>query len=149
MMRAKLPLVLRKPPGRVGFSLVEVCLAIGIIGTAFIPLLALLSAGFSTMKDSNVDVKASLIAQKLLAAAQMVPFSKLSKLEEKPKYLDYDGNEVEKDRAVFEASVTSSGTNLLGSSNLLRVTVTLTGPAVENRPRIFSSTVAKIDNLGD
>jgi len=118
-------------------------LALGIVGVAFIPLLGLLSVGFKTMKESNVDVRTALIAQRMLAAAQMVPFGTLRATT---KHLDYDGKEVPASEAVFTAAFQPSSNNVLGSSNLKNVTVTLTGPAVENRPRVFASTVA---NLGD
>jgi len=129
---------------RNAFSLVEVVLALGVIVAVFIPLLGLLSGGLAMMKESNVDVKTSLIAQKFLAAAQMVPYAKLAPSQ---KFLDYDGNEVSEANSVFTVNIVPAPTvNLLGSSNLTRVTVTFLGPGVENRPRIFASSVA---NLGD
>jgi len=129
---------------RNAFSLVEVVLALGVIVAVFIPLLGLLSGGLAMMKESNVDVKTSLIAQKFLAAAQMVPYAKLAPTQ---KFLDYDGNEVSEANSVFTVNIVPAPTvNLLGSSNLTRVTVTFLGPGVENRPRIFASSVA---NLGD
>lgn len=139
------PLPIQKPrcPRQKAFSLVEVTLAMGIIGVAFIPLLGLLSVGFTTMKDSNLDVRAALIAQRMLAAAQMVPFGTLSSTN---KYLDYDGKDVQASEAVFTAVLQPSTNNVLGSTNLKNVTVTLTGSALENRPRVFASTVV---NLGD
>jgi len=135
--------VIRKLPRAGGFTLVEVCLALGIIGAAFIPLLGLLSVGFSTMKESNLDVKTSLIAQKILAAAQMVPYGTLSA---STKYLDFDGNEVAAANSVFQAQVAAAPDNLLGSANLKTVTVTLTGSGVQGRPRVFAASVA---NIGD
>ena len=140
-MRSLLPVMTRP---RNAFSLVEVVLALGVIVAVFIPLLGLLSGGLAMMKESNVDVKTSLIAQKFLAAAQMVPYAKLAPSQ---KFLDYDGNEVSEANSVFTVNIVPAPTvNLLGSSNLTRVTVTFLGPGVENRPRIFASSVA---NLGD
>ncbi len=128
---------------RGAFSLVEVVLALGIIGAAFIPLLGLLSVGFLTMKESNLDVKSALIAQKFLAGAQLVPYAELG---DTTHYLDYDGNEVPETDSAYTVQLVSSPDNLLGSASLKKVTLTLTGPAVEHRPRVYSSTVA---NLGD
>lgn len=127
------------------FSLVEVTMAMGIIAVAFIPLLGLLSVGFSTMKASNVDVRTALIAQRMLAAAQMLPYGDLS-TNSTTNYFDYDGKEVPASEAAFTAAFQPSTNNVLGSPNLRNVTVTLTGSAVENRPRIYASTVV---NLGD
>ncbi len=134
-----------RPGSRRAFSLVEVVLALGLISAIFIPLLGMLSVGFSTMKESNVDVKASLIAQKCLASAQMVPFVKL---EASTKYLDYEGTEVPQSEAVFTAVIEPVGvSNLLGSANLKNVKVTLSGSGIQtNRPKVYSSTVA---NIGD
>lgn len=140
MMRSPLRITVQR---RNAFSLVEVVLALGIVGVAFVPLLGLLSVGFSTMKESNVDVKAALIAQRLIAAAQMVPYDQL---DSQTQYLDYEGKEVPQAESVFTAQIIPSTQSVLGSPNLKKVTVTLTGPAVQNDPRVFSSTVA---NLGD
>ena len=127
------------------FSLVEVVLALGIISAVFIPLLGMLSVGFSTMKESNIDVRVSLIAQKCLASAQMVPFVNL---QTATNYLSYEGTEVSKSEAAFIAVIEPvSAANLLGSANIKNVRVTVSGAGIQtNRPRVFSSTVA---NLGD
>jgi uncharacterized protein (TIGR02598 family) len=130
---------------RRAFSLVEVVLALGLISAVFIPLLGMLSVGFSTMKESNVDVKAALIAQKYIAAAQMVPFAKL---QASTKYLDYEGTEVPQAEAAFTALIEPGSTdNFLGSANIKNIKVTLTGSGIQtNSPRVFCSTVA---NIGD
>ncbi len=128
---------------RQGFSLVEVTLALGVVGAAFIPLLALLSVGFATLKESNADVKAALIAQRVLASAQMAPFDALSGAT---LYLDFEGREVASREAVIQARLNVSATNFLNSTNLRRVSVTLNGTAFQNQARVFSATVA---NLGD
>lgn len=135
----------RMPGDPRAFSLVEVVLALGLISAIFIPLLGMLSVGFSTMKESYIDVKTSLIAQKYLASAQMVPFVKL---QASTKYLDYEGSEVPQSEAVFTAVIEPVGAiNLLGSANLKNVKVTLSGSGIQtNRPRVYSSTVA---NIGD
>lgn len=128
------------------FSLVEVVLALGIISAVFIPLLGMLSIGFSSFKESNVDVKASLIAQKVLAAAQLVPYGKL---QGATKYLNYDGNEVSQTESVFTVTIAPDNaptSNPLQSPSLTTMRVIISGPGVNNRQRIFASTIA---NLGD
>jgi len=127
-----------------GFSLVEVALALGVIGAAFVPLTGLLSVGLSALRESQVDVKASLIAQRLLADAQLVPFGDLSGVTE---YLDIEGNKVAPEEAVFEAKLTTqNAAGVLVSTNLKQIVVTLNGTAVGGAPRVFASTAA---NLGD
>jgi len=135
-----------RPSNRRAFSLVEVVLALGLISAVFIPLLGMLSVGFSTMKESNVDVKAALIAQKYIAAAQMVPFAKL---QASTNYLDYEGTKVDSQtEATFTAVIEPGSTdNFLGSANIKNIKVTLTGSGIQtNSPRVFCSTVA---NIGD
>lgn len=130
---------------RRAFSLVEVVLALGIISAVFIPLLGMLSVGFTTMKESAVDMKASLIAQKVLASAQMAPYDML---QNATKYLDYEGIEVPQQDAIFTAVITlgTSG-NFLGSPNLKNIKVSLTGAGIPtNTPRVFSTAVV---NIGD
>ncbi|MEI8313490.1 MAG: hypothetical protein WCH98_22300 [Verrucomicrobiota bacterium] len=134
---------------RHAFSLVEVVLALGLISAVFIPLLGMLSIGFSAFKESNVDVKASLIAQKVLAAAQLVPYGKLQG-GPTTNFLNYDGNEALSEKeSVFTVTIAPDNVptnNILKSPSLTRIKVTVSGPAVNNRERIFASTIA---NLGD
>lgn len=126
------------------FSLVEVTLALGVIGAAFIPLIGLLSVGLSALRESQVDVKTALIAQRLLAEAQLVPFDQLGGVTE---YLDIEGNKVAQGNSVFTAVLTvQNAAGALGSTNLKQITITLNGTAVGERPRVFASTAA---NLGD
>ena len=135
-----------KSRNRRAFSLVEVVLALGLISAVFIPLLGMLSIGFSALKESNVDVKASLIAQKVLASAQLVPYGDL---QGATKYLNYDGNEVSQAESVFTVTIAPDNaptSNPLQSPSLTTMRVTVSGPAVNNRERIFASTIA---NLGD
>jgi len=139
-------LVLKARAYRRAFSLVEVVLALGVITAVFIPLLGMLSVGFSTMTESNVDVKSALIAQKVLAAAQMVPYGDLRAAT---LYLGHDGNEVPQQESVFTVTVqpdNAPASNPLQSPSLTTMRVTISGPGVNNNPRIFASTIA---NLGD
>jgi uncharacterized protein (TIGR02598 family) len=133
---------------RRAFSLVEVVLALGLISAVFIPLLGMLSIGFSALKESNVDVKASLIAQKVLASAQLVPYGKLQGAPT-TNFLNYDGNEVPEKESVFTVTIVPDNVptnNVLQSPSLTTMRVTISGPAVNNGQRIFASTIA---NLGD
>lgn len=125
--------------------MVEVALALGIVGGILIPLLGLMSMGFTTLKDANTDVRAQLIAQKIIGAAQMLPYGQL---EDRQYHLDNEGNPVAAAGAVYNAEVKvwkTPADNFLGSPNAARISVTITGSAVQNTPRIYSATIA---NLG-
>jgi uncharacterized protein (TIGR02598 family) len=137
-----------RPGNRRAFSLVEVVLALGIIGFAFIPTMGFISQGFSTLRDSNVDVKTALIAQKCMAEAQLTSYTNLVTTT---NYFDMDGRVLTNSNssaAIFKAVVRyEPPTNtILISTNIKNVTVTLTGSGVENRARFFSSTVANLGN---
>lgn len=126
-----------------GFSLVEVALALGILSFALIPLLGLMATGFHTLRDSNAEVRASLIAQKIIAAAQMVPFSSL---QDQSYQMDYEGNSVTvSNDAVFHANMTvTRGGGLLDSTNTARVRVIITGSPLGGLPYILSETVSNM-----
>jgi|GEM_PF-1692733 uncharacterized protein (TIGR02598 family) len=135
-----------RPGNRRAFSLVEVVLALGIIGFAFIPTMGFISQGFSTLRDSNVDVKTALIAQKCMAEAQLTSYTNLVNTN---KYFDMEGRVLtNSSAAIFKAEVKYElPTNtIVESTNFKKVTVTLTGSGVENRARVFSSTVANLGN---
>lgn len=123
----------------------EIAISLGILSVAIIPLMGLLSVGFSTMRDSQSEMRITIVAQKLLAEAQMTPFTQL---KNQTYLLDLDGNRVSSLDAVIEARLNvekGSAANFLGSANAAQVSVSLKGTAVTGE-RIFSATVA---NLGD
>lgn len=131
-----------------GFSLVEVALALGVLCVAVIPLLGLMSSGFQTLKDSNTEMRAAMIGQKILAAAQMVPFDDLDHdLNGKVIHLDYEGSETAQGEAVFHVETTvMQGGGFLGSSRLAKVVVRIDGPALGNAIYTLAGTIA---NMGD
>jgi len=136
---------------RNAFSLIEVTMALGIIGFSILPLVKLMSLGFVTMQDANCDVRAAIIARQVIAEAQRSPFDGLQSTG--PIWMDYEGNALkqsESANAVFEVYLKvndASGTgNPLGSPNLAKIRVTITGAALGNRPRMFNALVA---NMGD
>lgn len=128
------------------FTLVEVALALGIISAAIIPLLGLMSVGFASMRETTADVRSSIIAQKVLASAQMVPFAEL---DGKTWLLDSEGREVNSPQEIFTATLMvekSPAGDVIDSANLARVSVTIEGAGVQGRKRVYSTTVAR---LGD
>ncbi len=129
-----------------GFTLVEIAISIGIVCIGFIPLLGLLSIGFGSLHDSNTDTRSSLIAQKIIAAAQMIPYGQLTN---QTYLLDLDGNTVPATSAVYRATMRVTklaSDNVLNSPNAARVSVSITGSALKNQERVYTATVV---NLGD
>lgn len=129
-----------------GFSLVEVLLALGIISIAFIPALGLLGSGFSTLKDSNVDVKTALLAQQCLSEYQLKSFASVTSED---RFFDYEGKAATPvDHAIsLRVDVASTpDSNLLASENLKRLTFVFSGPALQNRKKVYSSSISNMGN---
>jgi uncharacterized protein (TIGR02598 family) len=129
---------------RAGFSLIEIAIALGVISAGMIPLLGLLSVGFSTMKESNAHMKSSIIAQKILGDAQTAPFGSLVANR---YYLDMEGQDASPAEATIVADVTvnkGSTNGMIRSLNAARIEVAISGPAMGGT-NVYSATVA---NLG-
>jgi len=137
---------------RNAFSLIEVTMALGIIGFSILPLVKLMSVGFVTMQDANSDVRAAIIARQVIAEAQRTPYGQLT--DSGPIAMDYEGNPVAAGKAadaVFEVYLRvnpgSGGVvELLDSPNVSRLQVIVGGAALGNRPRVFNAVLA---NTGD
>lgn len=125
------------------FSLVEVCLALGVISSILIPLLGLTMVGLQTFRDSQLEVRCATVAQRLIAAAQVVPQGKLERWE---LSFDSEGVPVENEReAVLKATLVPHSGEVLDlpeASGVMRVSVTITGSALANQKRIYSSLIA-------
>ena len=52
---------------REAFSLIEVVVAVGIVAVAIIPLIGLLSVGADTQREANLESRAVLVAESILA----------------------------------------------------------------------------------
>lgn len=130
-----------RPHSTGAFTLVEVALAAAVVGAVIIPLIGLMAVGLNTYKSSNSDMRSALIAQKLIAANQMIPYGQLAG---KTYLLDFDGNEVPERDAVFRARMlvekNPSG-GVVQSANAARVSILLSGPALQNQTNTFSSLV--------
>jgi len=129
------------------FSLVEVAMALGVVSVVAIPLLGLLVVGFGTMQTSNAEVRSSVIAQKIVAAAQMMPYGELTN---RVYSLDFEGREVPAAEAVFRAELRvlkQPAGNIVDSPNVARVSVTIGGPAVNNEERVYSEILVNLGKL--
>jgi uncharacterized protein (TIGR02598 family) len=125
-----------------GFSLVEVALSLGIICIAVIPLMGLLTVGFDSAMESTGEVRASIIAQKIMTEVGM---SSYSQLQSRTYFLDSFCNEVDEAESVFTATLVvqkGPSSNLLVSPSLARITIDITGPALRNNRYIHSATIA-------
>lgn len=125
-----------------GFSLVEVAIALGIIGFTILPMVAMLGSGFQTVQQSNSEMRSALIAQKIMGAAQMVPFENLSDTNYQ---FDLEGVEVPAQLAVFEVSLRvtkNTAGDIISSPNLAKLSVTVTGKALNNQQRGYSGMAA-------
>lgn len=130
-----------KRNGACGFSLVEVVLAAGIVGVVIVPLISLMAIGLRTHKASSAETRGALIAQKIIAENQMMPFDKISGSDH---FVDFEGNEVPQENAVFRATVLiekDPPNGIVRSGNIARVSVLLSGPALQNHTNTFSSLV--------
>jgi len=58
-----------------GFSLVEICLAIGIVASGLLVIVGLLPVGLQSMHDSAVQYGTASIAQQISSELQETPFS--------------------------------------------------------------------------
>lgn len=143
----ELPLMRRVDPsrkGRGGFSLIEIAIALGVISAGMIPLLGLMSVGFSTMKESQSQMQSSIIAQEIIGDAQTAAFDSL---ETRQYYMDLEGREVAPGDAAFIVDVTvekGPTSGIVRSQNAARIEVAVSGPAVGGT-NVYSSIAA---NLG-
>ena len=77
-MKAASPKALRSRRTRAGFTLVEVCLAMGIMAFTLIPLIGLMAMGLGQVR-TNIDSSESVnIAQQVFGEARQMNFSTLA-----------------------------------------------------------------------
>lgn len=123
---------------RSAFSLIEVTLAIGIVGFAFIPMMGLLPTGLNVFHQSiGVSVSAQ-IAQRVIGEAQQTDFTTLSSLAGSSgaptRYFDNEGGEITdptsvkwiyavKTLVINPTTTQSGGIGGLQCTNLLNVVV--------------------------
>jgi len=131
-----------KPPSprKNGFTLVEVAIALGVVSFTLVPLLVLISQAFNSMQASNEEVRCSVLAQRIIADAQMKPFSSLA---DTSYFLDLEGRQVPKGKEVLNAEMkVENVTGLLASGQLRRVRVKFTGAALGQGSRTYSITLS-------
>ncbi|MDA0812157.1 MAG: Verru_Chthon cassette protein B [Verrucomicrobia bacterium] len=78
-----------------GFSLVEVVIALGIVATVMVALMALLPLGMDALRESaNLTVQ-SRIAQDLIGDVQQADWDTLTRYENELRYFDGEGTTLE------------------------------------------------------
>lgn len=92
------------------FTLVEVTLAIGIIGFAFVAVLGLLPAGLTAFRKAMDVSVSSQIVQRIVTEAQQTDFNKLISSTDAvqvypSRFFDEEGNEVDQATSVYEAKL--------------------------------------------
>ncbi len=91
-----------------GFSLVEVALAIGIIGFAFLALFALMPTGLNTFRTAIDTANETWILQGISSMVQTTDFTKIDDLSFKKSkeifYYDEEGKETDRENQVPPAT---------------------------------------------
>ena len=78
--------------GSLGFSLVEVVIAIGTLSFAMVPLVGMLPIGLNTFRDSINRSVSTQIAQRIMNEAQQTGFKNLTSLQVN-RYFTDEGDE--------------------------------------------------------
>ncbi len=101
------PLGRRRAAKASGFTLVELCIAIGVANFAMLPLLGLVAGGLGQLR-SNMDCsQATNISQQILLEAQQMNFASLQAKGSYTEYFTQDGDSVNSgdSRIVYTAIV--------------------------------------------
>jgi uncharacterized protein (TIGR02598 family) len=120
---------------RGAFSLVEVTLAIGIVGFAFVSILGMLPIGLNTFHKAMDASVTAQIAQRVIGSVQQTDFSLVANAIPSARYFDGEGEEVDLTKSpdadwIYKAFVSvnkvnqsTGGIGGLSSSNLRSVLV--------------------------
>jgi uncharacterized protein (TIGR02598 family) len=120
---------------------VEIVMALGIVGVAFVSLLGMIPVGmnsFTSAIDATVELQ---IAQGIVADARQAKFTELNKMSASPAYFDDQGKQggnISANNYVYRAQVQvyassdiligvpqSSGTATLATANIATIKVTV------------------------
>jgi uncharacterized protein (TIGR02598 family) len=85
----------RRPGVNSGFSLVEVVIALGIVATVMVALMALLPLGMDALRESADLTVQSRIAQDLIGDVQQADWDTLTRYENELRYFDGEGTTLE------------------------------------------------------
>ena len=77
-----------------GFTLVETVLALGIVATVMVTLMALLPTGMDIMKEAGTNTVGARIANQLVSKVQLSDYDKIQQWNGEERYYDDMGTEV-------------------------------------------------------
>jgi len=86
----------RKPRKRLGFSLVEIVVAVGIVATVMVALLGMIPTGLNTVNEAAHTMAEIRIAQQILGEVQLTQWQEIDKWEtDGPYFYDLEGNRLD------------------------------------------------------
>ena len=100
-----------------GFTLVETVLALGIVATVMVTLMALLPTGMDIMKEAGTNTVGARIANQLVSEIQLSDYEKIQQWNGKEYYFDDMGTQLTKDdqesknRRIYTARIEVDETN--------------------------------------
>jgi uncharacterized protein (TIGR02598 family) len=114
-----------------GFTLVEVCLSLGIMAFSVTAMLGLLPLGVDTLRKNIDSSQAKNLSQQVVLEARQMAFSTLSTMGAYKRYFNSQGDSVNAGSAqmVYTCNVSVNGngvTKLPGGDTQQRTLVTLT-----------------------
>jgi len=117
----------RRGRANLGFSLVELCIAIGVMTVALVPMLGLMANGLMRV-GSNIDnVQAVNICQQVFVSAQQQSFYQLSTGGNYQTYFTASGDSVPAGSSsiVYTAAVTCTTSTVTGATTPPLVTLSI------------------------
>lgn len=94
-----------------GFTLVETVLALGIVATVMVTLMALLPTGMDIMKEAGTNTVGARIANQLVSEIQLSDYEKIQQYNGKEYYFDDMGTQLtkndqeSKNRRIYTAKI--------------------------------------------
>ncbi len=116
---------------RQGFSLVEVALAMGVVGFGLLSLVGMLPFGLTTFKQAMSNTVESQIVQNLSNDIVLANYTSLSSYAAPTWYYNYQGE-----------SLGSSSTGTVPAGAVYSASVTLASVSGSNSPAAFNSTTS-------
>lgn len=89
----------RRPRQNLGFSLIEICVAVGIVATVMVALLGMIPTGLNTVNEAADTMAEIRIAQQVIGEMQMADWQDVDKWDSKPYYYDVEGNKLDSPEA--------------------------------------------------
>ena len=85
----------RRQRKKLGFSLIEICVAVGIVATVMVALLGMIPTGLNTVNEAADTMAEIRIAQQVIGEMQMADWEDIDSWDSKPYYYDIEGNKLD------------------------------------------------------